>query len=170
MRPAPQVAPTAMMTASGPFVGRPLSPRQVAQAFPLLALAGSGMGAEHWRRLALALLTEAAPPPSGIMTLQNESGYILGLFRFRVVAEAAGATLRVDDLWALDLFDRSLALSLAELLDELAGEHRCVAIDVALAPPDKESELHRRLCDAGYQATARSLRKAVGFVAWTAAP
>ncbi len=150
------------MNGPGPFILRPLSSGQVAQAYPLLALSGSGLDPERWRSLALALLAEAAPPPAGIMTLQSEQGYIHGLFRFRVVAEPGGRTLRIDDLYGLDFFDRSLARALNEVLDGLAREYTCVAIDVTLPSAARESELHRRLRDVGYDATAGSLRKASG--------
>ncbi|MGH6718555.1 MAG: hypothetical protein ACREER_04500 [Alphaproteobacteria bacterium] len=151
------------MIGAGPFVGRMLSRDQVAQAYPLLALSGSDIGPEQWRWLALALLTEAAPPPAGIMTLQSEQGYIHGLFRFRVVVEREGKTLRIDDLYGLDFFDRSLARSLVAVLEGLARDFRCVAIDVTLPSADRESDLHRRLQGAGYIATARSLRKSSGL-------
>lgn len=145
-----------------PFTGRPLTEPKISQAYPLVALAPLRLGADQWRWLAHAILSETEPPPVGIMTLQTPAGYIHGLFRFRASADGRGVpTLFVDDLVAPDLFGGALAAAIVDLLDELAARHRCAAIDIGLPLPDTtDGRLRGRLCHRGYGVRRRSLVKA----------
>jgi hypothetical protein len=145
------------------FMGRSLTQGQIAQAFPLLALASITLGAEQWRWLAHAILSETEPPPVGIMTLQSPTGYIHGLFRFRASADQEGTvTLFVDDLVAPDLFGHALAGCLTDVLGELAARHGCATIDIGTPPPLHGTNLEVELSRRGFGWRRRSMVKALG--------
>jgi hypothetical protein len=146
------------------FTARALTPDQIPQAYVLVELARIGVGPEQWRRLAAAILAESRPPRAGIMTVQNARGYIQGLFRYRVIAEVpSGASLRVDDLIAIDLFDRALAASIAGVMEALGRAESCAVVDVALplagSSEETPSTLWHVLRANGYRPAGPSLRK-----------
>jgi hypothetical protein len=147
---------------------QPLAYAQIGQVFPLLQLVGETCTAQQWELFAAAIVDAMAPrpPAAGIMTLQDDRGYIQGLFRYRASRGASGgATLLVDDVVALAMFERSLVEALDRNLEELAREHGCGVIDIGLPLRDGSRARPSRLCmllmTAGYAMSDGSLRKSL---------
>ena len=138
------------------YVAKPLIRRQIDQAFPVVQTIAPDLDVERWRDFAAAILSvhelefedkstgrkEAAEPrPRGIMTVQNERGYIHGLFSYTVEEHLRhGRVLDVENFIVLDLFDMAGAADeLLNAMDRLAEDLGCTAIHTNL--PDDYSSL-----------------------------
>src|SRR3954467_11493861 len=113
------------------YVAKPLTCRQIDQAFPVVQTIAPDLDVERWRDFAAAVLSgqelefgeestermeAAALRPRGIMTVQNARGYIHGLFSYTVEEHLRhGRVLAVENFIVLDLFD--MAGGAAEVLD-----------------------------------------------------
>lgn len=124
------------------FTAKPLARQQIDQAFPLVNAVAPGLTVQRWRDFAARALPDAPPSdgPSaavvgrGIMTVQNDRGYILGLFSHGVCDHLRlGRVLGVDNLMVADMFDAGGAMeALLEAMKRLAREAGCVAIHTDL--------------------------------------
>lgn len=118
------------------FIAKPLAKRQIDQAFPLVRAIAPGLDVERWRAFAGALIGRPGPSvaPSGIMTVQNDRGYIHGLFSYtRERHLHHGPILSVENFIVLDLFDPAAAAStLLRAMDGVAKALGCTAIHTNL--------------------------------------
>jgi len=129
------------------FIAKPLQKRQIDQAFPVVRAILPELAVERWRAFAAALLDRAqgAPAasvsPAGIMTVQNERGYIHGLFSYSAHEHLHhGRILTVENFVVLDLFNLSgAAAELLRAMDTVARGLGCSAIHTNL--PDSFSNL-----------------------------
>lgn len=166
------------------FTIKPLNFNQIDQAYALLRMTRPALAQDDWRALAAGRLAAPAPgqpAAQGVMTAQNNRGYIVGLFTYLACDHSRhGRILRIDHAVALDLFDhagawnvllRSIA-SIAQSLEcpvieavwpaGLAGpaESQCAALGQPVseaAPPYSQS---RRLYFAKICASSPDLRNA----------
>ncbi|HYD67496.1 hypothetical protein [Azospirillum sp.] len=110
--------------------------RQIDQAYPLVRAIAPDLPVERWRSFATALTGASAPPgaPAGIMTVQNDRGYIHGLFSYAVKEDLRfGRILSVDNFVVLDLFNVSdAASSLLQTMEDLGRTLHCTAIHTNL--------------------------------------
>ena len=104
----------------------PLERRQIAQAYPLVQAIRPDVSLEAWRAYARRFPAQGGDcARSGIATVQDDSGVILGLFAYRVgTAPQHGTTLFVDHFVALDII--SPATVTAELADGMERIARCL--------------------------------------------
>jgi hypothetical protein len=118
------------------FTAKPLGLRQIDQAYPLVRAIAPDLPVERWRDFAAALIGPSGAPgtPAGIMTVQNERGYIHGLFTYAAAEDLrCGKILAVDNFVVLDLFNLPAAVSsLLQAMEELAHTLDCTAIHTAL--------------------------------------
>lgn len=123
------------------YFAKPLGKRQIDQAFPVVRAIIPDLAVERWRAFASTRITDSdsvapaeAPDPTGIMTVQNEHGYIHGLFSYTVEEHLRhGRVLAADNFIALDLFDvESAAHALLQAMDRVARGLGCAAIHTNL--------------------------------------
>lgn len=126
------------------FTPKPLSDRQIDQAFPLIQSILPGIRVEDWRHYAGRLISPS-DRRTGIMTVQNR-GYIYGLFSYRVDASLQhGSMLMVENFIVLDLFNPSgAAAALLEAMDALADDLGCSAIHTTLPNSEQFTPNYRR--------------------------
>jgi hypothetical protein len=114
------------------FDVKPLSKNTAAKAYPLIQTACPGVSLDAWIDFA-AKLTQPHPPmtlAAGIVTAENERGYIHGLFSYtvRIVLNHNGV-LTVENLIAVDMGDRAAAVkALIDGMEALARRFNCTAI------------------------------------------
>lgn len=135
------------------FTAKPLALNKINQAYPLVRAARPDLTADGWRAVAteyLAARQDAPESPRGVVAVQNEQGYIVGLFCYAACDDMQhGATLRVENLTAIDLFNQAgiMELLLREV-ERVARRLRCRAV---LADPPacnrSDSESGRRVAD-----------------------
>lgn len=122
------------------FIAKPLGKRQIDQAFPVVRAIHPDLGVERWRAFAAAMLDQtqgaAGPrmPRRGIMTVQNERGYIHGLFSYATEENLHhGRILAVDNFIVHDLFNLpGAAAALLRAMDGIARGLGCTAIHTNL--------------------------------------
>lgn len=145
-------------------MAQPLAYGQIGQVYPLLQLVGDRCSARQWELFAAAAIREMARPPIGIMAVQDERGYVQGIFRYRAAHDPAGLpALFVNDLVAISMFNRFLGEAIDRVLTELARDHACRVIDIGLplldGSPNQPSKLSTLLIASGYALGGGSLRK-----------
>ena len=139
------------------YVAKPVIRRQIDQAFPVVQTIAPDLDVDRWRDFAAAVLLPrelefeldttgrtddgAVPNPRGIMTVQNDRGYIHGLFSYTVEEHLRhGRVLTVENFIVLDLFDMAGAADeLLNAMDRVAEALGCTAIHTNL--PDDYSSL-----------------------------
>jgi hypothetical protein len=140
-----------------PLIPRPLSRDQVAQAFPLVQAILPGTSLARWTDFARRHTLERGE--RGIMTVQNQTGYILGLFTHEVQDELSlGRALVANNIMVADFPGREQTLNaLIDAMQMLANLRRCAAISAALdsaagvAPPG--TWVLSRFLEAGFLAS-----------------
>ena len=154
-----------------PYIVRPLTTAQVAQAFPLLVVLEPGLTLDRWSDYASAFV-ESAPDtePRQIMTVQNSQGYIYGLASCRRRCDLQhGCVLEVENFVSLDLTGNKVAANaLLAVIESLAREWDCGRISLSLLDPRMRDSLRApqepatSLFDfAGYQEEPFRLGKAL---------
>lgn len=141
-----------------PFIPRPLSRDQIAQAYPLVQAILPGTSLARWSDFARSHTLERGE--RGIMTLQNQAGYILGLFTHEVRDELSlGRALVAGNIMVADFPGREQILdALIDAMHMLGNLRRCAAISARLdsgaagAPPPGTWVLPRFL-QAGFIAS-----------------
>lgn len=146
---------------SGPFTAKELTAEQVAQAFPLIQSAVPHLTLERWNGfvdLVAKLASGAERRQAGIMTIQNNRGYIHGLFSYTVEASLHhGRVLSIDNFVAFDMVDRDKAIeAMFEAMDDIAYGLGCQAIHVRLpervaTPPNGRQGLLRKFEEANHR-------------------
>lgn len=129
------------------FSAKPLALNKINQAYALVRAARPDMTVDGWRAMASEYIEEPpvdGPAGRGVVAVQNEQGYIVGLFCYVACDDMRhGPTLRIENLTALDLFDQVGVM--AALLDEIEAlarrtRRRAVLADQpACSRPDSES-------------------------------
>ncbi|HYG90520.1 MAG TPA: hypothetical protein VD978_30170 [Azospirillum sp.] len=122
------------------FIAKPLGKRQVDQAFPVVRAILPNLALDRWRAFAAARLdrTQGASGPAviraGIMTVQNERGYIHGLFSYSADDHLHhGCVLTVENFIVHDLFNLpDVAATLLRAMDTIARDLGCSAIHTNL--------------------------------------
>ncbi len=141
-----------------PLTPRLLDQRSIDKAYPLIRGILPAVTLERWTEFARSYLTPRSPRwPKGLMTIQNEEGYILGLFGFEVRDELRNSralfiySIIVPQVPGHDLIWKAV-MRAAETLAEING---CTAIQVKLSddlniPPGGRDWLGDSLAAAGY--------------------
>lgn len=111
-----------------------LTPHRIDQAFPLMQAVRPELSLEDWRRHAQRVLDDDGATRSGIATLQDERGLIVGLFVYSVDADPDhGPTLVASDFVAMDIVGpHHVAQALADALETVAREHGCQAVHTSV--------------------------------------
>lgn len=145
------------------FLTKPLDPRRIDQAFPVVQAAFPDVDVDRWRAYATEMI--GAPLPrgsnviqlptprqSGIIVAKLGHGYIHGLFSYTVVPNLwHSRALQVDLMVALDLFDPVAAAEcLLVEMERLARVLRCDAIHLAL-PERLQPETRGRIQEMGHR-------------------
>lgn len=115
------------------FTAKPLSLNKINQAYALVRTARPAVTADVWRDVATDFLSASAAEsaaPRGVITVQNDQGYILGLFCYAACDHLRhGRALAVENLMALDLFDSVGAMgALLRAMEDLARRLGCAAV------------------------------------------
>ncbi|MGF1609973.1 MAG: GNAT family N-acetyltransferase [Kiloniellales bacterium] len=106
-----------------------LTKDRMAQAYPVIQMAVPELTFEAWRRFAGPLIAEDESR-AGIVTVDNEQGYIVGLAAYRLEQDLrGGCTLLIDHFVAVDLVQReAVAEALVTELESLAERCHCSAL------------------------------------------
>lgn len=158
------------------YIVKPLDPRRVDMAFPVVQSSFPRLHIDRWRDYAATMLVPAGAEtnvvplpnraPTGIVVAQLGHGYIHGVFGYQVVHSLAhGRTLQVDVFVALNLFDPLIAAeALLVEMDRVARQHRCEAIHLSL-PDLPDGPLMARLREMGLHTEGVRLCKSLIQVA-----
>ena len=119
---------------ANPYIVRPLTTDQIAQAFPLLAVLDPDLTLERWTDYAAAFIEPSKDGPRAIMTVQNAQGYIYGLASCQRRCDLHhGCVLEVENFVSLDLTDNKVAANaLLTVIESLAREWGCGHISLSL--------------------------------------
>ena len=116
-----------------------LNSQKVDQAYGLVRLAAPQISLEDWRDFARSSISPSEAPESGILTVEDESGYIMGLVGYVVDYDLEhGRTLIAKNLMALADTDKGrqeVAFALISALEDLASHQRCGAIRTIVHEP-----------------------------------
>lgn len=118
-----------------------LAPDRIFLAYPLVRSALPEVSLEGWTAFAGHLVTDQeAESDGGILTVENESGVIIGLVSYQCREDLElGKVLVVDRLLAYELLDRrGVAELIVEALDAEADRLGCRAIQTCLPVVDGE--------------------------------
>lgn len=115
---------------------QPLTPEKVARAYALVQLVASDVSLEAWRKFAHRRLSRAPTSSSGIHTVQDRQGNILGLASYTADDGLNDVrTFTVDHLVVVATTERQRDAVLSALLgamETIAANHRCGAIQFQL--------------------------------------
>lgn len=135
------------------FVLRPLTRQQIRQAYPLVRSHVPEVSEARWDAFARARTAAAGTVrKDGIMTLQNQTGYILGIFVYDVRDDLqAGRILSVAHTTIAELVgQQTLTEHLLEGMFTVARLHDCAAIDVQLPQSGPRASLNTIYQRAGF--------------------
>jgi hypothetical protein len=117
----------------------------VDRAYPLVRNIAPGITLDRWNRFARPLIASRSTAwPRGLMTIQNTTGYILGLFGFEVRDDLNdGRTLHLDNIITANIPGRDkLWSAVMDAAEHLAKVNGCRAIRAGLVgeldPSDKD--------------------------------
>jgi hypothetical protein len=118
----------------------------IEQAFPLVSARTPSMTLDRWTRFAVQhVAPRAAELPRGLMAVQNQAGYILGMFAFAVREDLdEGRVLSIENVIVPNMPGRDMIWSaVADSIDRLATMNGCRAILADLprkrGPGDEEA-------------------------------
>lgn len=118
------------------LTSRLLDRRSIDKAYPLIRGILPNVSRARWAKFARSHLTaRPAQWPKSLMTIQNKSGYILGLFGFEVRTELRNdRVLLVDNVVVPQIPGHDLVwTAMMEVADTLAQMNSCLAIHVNLS-------------------------------------
>lgn len=148
------------------FVIGPLPASRFRQAFSLIRLTAPHLALESWLRYAEALCRPDGGGSGGMVSAEDEDGYIYGMFCYRVAPDPQlSRTLVVEHFIALGLFDRSATTrALIDAVEHIARDRQCVQVQLALPGARIElgkidDSLHSSLGRAGYEVDGLRLCK-----------
>ncbi len=112
---------------------RTLSESQLPQAYPLVQALASEHSLNAWLSYAKGFVAKGINA-GGVLSAQDDAGYIYGLFCYEVVPDLGGGrVLVVEPFVALDLVDRLGPITvLIEAMERLAREQDCVSIHLQI--------------------------------------
>jgi hypothetical protein len=115
------------------FIAKSLASGAVDMAYALARSGAPRLSLEQWRGYANGLIRRGATP-SGVLTVENLAGTILGLCSYRIdPAPGQGAICSVEFLVALDLVDNeAVTTALLKALEALARRQGAVALRLDL--------------------------------------
>jgi hypothetical protein len=141
-----------------PFLLRPLTRRHIEQAYALVRQQMPQVTEARWRAFARARIGAAGPRRDcGIMTLQSQAGYILGLFVYSAWDDIEhGRTLGVAHIAVAELVGQaSLARHLIDGMVVVARLNDCAAIDARLPRAGLGEIMHRQFRHTGFEVDGR---------------
>jgi len=145
-----------------------LSSKKIDQAYGLVQLVASQITLEAWRDFARSLVSPSEAPESGILTAEDESGYIMGLVGYVIDHDLEhGETLMAKNFIALNGMEKrkkEVAFALINAMEELARDKRCGAIRTIVHEPEaalRDTWIIEVLKHAGHHTEARRFIKAV---------
>ena len=105
----------------------------MAQAYPIIQIVVPELTFQAWCRFARSLISEDERR-GGIVTVDNEQNYIVGLAAYRLEQDLrGGCSLLVDHFVAVDLIQReAVAQTLIAELESLARRNHCSAVHTRL--------------------------------------
>jgi hypothetical protein len=113
----------------------------IEQAYPLVSARAPGMTLDRWTRFALPqVAARAGEPPHGLMAVQNQAGYILGMFAFAVREDLnEGRVLAIENVMVPNMPGRDMIwATVVDAVDRLATMNGCRAI-LADLPEERNS-------------------------------
>jgi len=141
---------------------------KVDQAYGLVRLVAPQVSLEAWRDFARGLISPSEAPESGVLTVEDARGYILGLVGYVVDHDLEyGETLMAKNLIALDGTSsrkREIAFALIKAIEDLARDKRCGAIRTIVHEPEaalRDAWIIEVLKYNGHHTEARRFIKAV---------
>jgi hypothetical protein len=104
-----------------------LQSADIGPAFTLIQALYPQVTLDRWRSFATPLVRQLPGASRGLVGIRNESGYLCGLFAYRVEADLEhDRALVVDIVAALDIFDtRSAIQAIVESLRSMAERLSC---------------------------------------------
>lgn len=145
-----------------------LDSTKIDQAYGLVRLAAPRITLEAWRDFALSLISHSGALESGILTIEDERGYITGLAGYAVDRDLEhGRTLVVKNFMAIESLEaqrKEIAFALIWAVQDLARENQCRAIRTILHEPEaalRDAWIVEVLKGAGHHTEARRFIKAV---------
>lgn len=122
---------------------RALTDDKVAQVYPLIQLVRPDLSLDGWRSLALDHIQSARTIDNGVLTVENDRGYVLGFILYTIYADLRhGRTLMAKDAVVCTALRRTKEAAFAALLERLetlAQEKQCTAIHTCLL--DSEADI-----------------------------
>ena len=140
------------------LASRLLDRRSIDKAYPLIRGILPSVSRERWAEFARShLIARSAEWPKGLMTIQNTSGYILGLFGFEVRSELRNnRVLFIYNVIVPQIPGRDLVwVAVMQTAETLAQMNSCSAIHVNLSDDwntfvGGRDWIQESLSDAGY--------------------
>jgi len=116
------------------LTARRLTPERIAQAYPVIRIALPDLSFDAWCRFAQEQIAGDDEPPRGIVTVDSEQDYIVGLGAYRLERDLQDdRVLIANHFVAVDLIRREVvAETLARELESVAKQHRCSALHTHL--------------------------------------
>ncbi len=115
---------------------RALTNEKVTQVYPLIQLVRPDLTLDGWRSLALDHIQCTDAVDNGVLTVENEYGYVLGFILYTIYADLRhGRTLMAKDAVVCTALRRTKEAAFAALLDRLetvAQENQCTAIHTCM--------------------------------------
>jgi GNAT superfamily N-acetyltransferase len=147
---------------------QPLTSEKVDQAYALVQLVTPQISLEAWRDFAGSLISPFEAPESGILAIEDERKYILGLVGYVVDHDLEhGQTLIAKNFIAFDATEKrrkEIAFALIKAMEDLARDKRCGAIRTIVHEPEdalRNAWIIEVLKHSGHHTEARRFIKAV---------
>jgi hypothetical protein len=145
-----------------------LNSEKIDQAYALVQLEAPEISLESWRDFAMSLISPSEAPESGILTVDDERGYLLGLVGYVIDRDLVhGRTLMAKNFIALDGTEgrrKEVAFTLIRAMEDLAHDKRCGAIRTIVHEPEsvlRDAWIIEVLKHSGHHTEARRFIKAV---------
>ncbi|WP_029010732.1 hypothetical protein [Azospirillum halopraeferens] len=146
------------------FIAKPLGERQIDQAFPLVSALAPELPVERWRAFAAPRCGpgDGTSPACGIITAQNDRGYIHGLFSYSVTEHFRyGRALAVEMFIVLDIFDPAAAAAvLVRAMETIAHDLDCDAVFTDLPESCRGTTEHCRSILSVFRAAGHGVEAA----------
>jgi len=121
-----------------------LTPDKVAQAFVLVELVAAGISRNAWYKFAEERLSRSSSLSTGILTVEDPQGIIVGLASYIVDKPLnKGQILTVDQLLTAAIIDRQRDAALSMLLnaiEDIATNHQDGAVQFRLRAVDSTQQ------------------------------
>ena len=145
-----------------------LKAEKIDQAHALVRLAAPQISLAAWRDFAGSLLAPAVAPESGILTIEDDKGYIIGLVGYVIDHDLEyGQTLVAKNFIALNGMEsrkKEVGFAIIAALEDLARDKDCGAIRTIIHEPEaalRDAWIIEVLKYCGHHTEARRFIKAV---------